>query len=263
MCGRWIWRKRVTEDVSAIRLLGLGVSPGYAIGRAHYVDRNHVKVPQRHIDAASIEDEVSRLHEAIARSENQLRELQTRFESQGQEHALILEAHVMMLRDDMLVSGTEQLIRDQCMNAEWALQKVVRGLKKIFDNIDDEYFKERRADIGFVADRLLRNLLGRDEPTLANIKPDSIVVAQDLSPADTAQLLNSSVQGFVTEVGGRTSHTAIMARSLELPAVVAVDDITERVGTGDLIVVDGSNGRYTSTRAHRNWRVLKTTHSLQ
>ena len=231
------------EEASAIRLLGLGVSPGYAIGRAHYVDRNHVKVPQRHVDTAAIEDEVSRLHDAIARSENQLRELQTRFKSQGQEHTLILEAHVMMLRDDMLVSGTEQLIRDQSMNAEWALQKVVRGLKKIFDNIDDEYFKERRADIGFVADRLLRNLLGRDEPTLANIKPDSIVVAQDLSPADTAQLLNSSVQGFVTEVGGRTSHTAIMARSLELPAVVAVDDITERVGTGDLIVVDGSNGR--------------------
>jgi len=225
------------------RLVGLGVSPGYAIGRAHFVDRKKIKVPHRHLEQSDIESEVQRFQDAISRSEQQLKSLKNRFQSQGQEHDLILEAHTMMLRDDMLIKGTEQLIREQALNAEWALQKVVRGIKKIFDNIDDEYFKERRADIGFVADRLLRNLLGKDEPTLANIKPDSIVVAHDLSPADTAQMLNSSVLGFVTEVGGRTSHTAIMARSLELPAVIAIDELTEYVGTGDLLVVDGSNGR--------------------
>ncbi|MEE2757389.1 MAG: phosphoenolpyruvate--protein phosphotransferase [Myxococcota bacterium] len=225
------------------RLVGLGVSPGYAIGRAHFVDRKKIKVPHRHVEQAEIDSEIDRFQDAIALSEKQLKFLKARFKSQGQEHDLILEAHTMMLRDDMLVTGTEQLIREQSLNAEWALQKVVRGIKKVFDNIDDEYFKERRADIGFVADRLLRNLLGKDEPTLANIKPDSIVVAHDLSPADTAQMLNSSVLGFVTEVGGRTSHTAIMARSLELPAVIAIDELTEHVGTGDLLVVDGSNGR--------------------
>ena len=149
----------------------------------------------------------------------------------------------MILRDDMLVAGTKTIVREQTINAEWALKKVMRSLKHVFDDLDDEYFRERRADIDFVGDRILRNLLGQTEPTLSNLTPNSIIVARDLSPADTAQLIDRSVLGFVTEVGSRTSHTAIMARSLELPAVVAIDGLTELVGTGDTLVVDGSMGR--------------------
>jgi phosphotransferase system enzyme I (PtsI) len=232
-----------TSSTVPARLQGLGVSPGYAIGKAHFVDRKKVKIPHRHLQEQEVEEEIVRFHTAIGVSEDQIKALKTRLERSGEEHYLILEAHQMMLRDDMLLAGTEQLIREQFLNAEWALQKVLRGIKRIFDNIEDEYFRERRSDIGFVGDRVLRNLLGKDEPSLANLKIDSIIVAHDLSPADTAQLLNSSVLGFVTEVGGRTSHTAIMARSLELPAVVAIENLTDLVGTGDTLVVDGSNGR--------------------
>ena len=117
----------------------------------------------------------------------------------------------------------------------------MRSLKR-FDDIDDGYFRERRADIDFVGDRILKPL-GQNRVTLSNLTPNSIIVAQDLSPADTAQLIGRSVLGFVTEVGSRTSHTAIMARSLELPAVVAIDGLTDLVGTGDTLVVDGSMGR--------------------
>ena len=231
------------KGATSSRLTGIGVSPGYAIGRAHFVDRKKVKVPHRHLTEADVPNEIMRFEAAIQVSERQISALKAQLKSAGDEHDLILEAHQMMMRDEMLVDGTEQLIRDQLLNAEWALQKVLRGIKQVFDNIDDEYFRERRSDVGFVGDRILRNLLGKDQPTLSNLSPNSVVVAHDLSPADTAQLLHSSVLGFVTEVGGHTSHTAIMARSLELPAVVAVDEVTDLIGTGDILVVDGSNGR--------------------
>ena len=231
------------QDLNQRRLNGIGVSPGYAIGRAHFVDRKRIKVPQRHIAQGQIETECARFKNAIAISEEQIASLKSQLRSAGDEHYLILDAHRLMLQDEMLLDGTEKLIREHALNAEWALQKVLRSIKQVFDNIDDEYFRERRSDIEFVGERIQRNLLGKDQPTLANVAPNSIVIAHDLSPADTAQLLNSSVIGFVTEVGGRTSHTAIMARSLELPAVVAVDGLVDEVGTGDILVVDGSNGR--------------------
>ena len=196
------YRKKVT-------LYGIGVSPGYAIGRAHFVDRRRVKVPHTHLNELEVETEVERFRAGLAVSENQIAELKTQLQSAGDEHYLILDAHQLMLRDEMLVEGTCKLIRTQHLNAEWALQKVLRSIKQVFDNIDDEYFRERRSDVDFVGDRLLRNLLGKDQPTLDSMLPGSIVVAHDLSPADTAQILETSAAAFVTEVGGRTSHTAI------------------------------------------------------
>ncbi|MEE2786786.1 MAG: phosphoenolpyruvate--protein phosphotransferase [Myxococcota bacterium] len=224
-------------------LAGIGVSPGYAIGPAYFVDRRKLKVPHQHLDVGQIENEVSRFEAAISVSETQLKILKSKLAASGDGHDLILDAHQLMLRDEMLLDGTVSIIKEQHINAEWALKKVLRSLRRVFDELDDEYFRERRADIDFVGDRILRNLLGKDEPTLSNLTPNSIVIARDLSPSDTAQLLGRSVLGFVTEVGSRTSHTAIMARSFELPAVVAVDGLTDRVGTGDLLVVDGSMGR--------------------
>ena len=232
--------RRLSQESDPLRHRSLS---GYAIGRAHFVDRRRVKVPHTHLNELEVETEVERFRAGLAVSENQIAELKTQLQSAGDEHYLILDAHQLMLRDEMLVEGTCKLIRTQHLNAEWALQKVLRSIKQVFDNIDDEYFRERRSDVDFVGDRLLRNLLGKDQPTLDSMLPGSIVVAHDLSPADTAQILETSAAAFVTEVGGRTSHTAIMARSLELPAVVAVDGLTEYVGTGDLVVIDGANGR--------------------
>jgi phosphotransferase system enzyme I (PtsI) len=160
----------------------------------------------------------------------------------GEEHSLILDTHLLMLRDPTLIDETKRLIDTDQINAEWALSKNAQAVLKLFEHQEDLYFQERRADIGFVVDRLMRNLLGADQPNLDHVVAGSIVIAKDLSPADMANLLNSGVAGFVTEVGGQTSHTAIMARSIELPAVVAVDQLTAIVATGDDLIVDATRG---------------------
>ncbi len=223
-------------------LQGIGVSPGYAIGRAHLVDRRRLRVPKYHITPGRIPAELERFELALRASEEQIRDIKGKLESAGEEHFLILDAHQLMLKDEMLVEGTRQLIQDQAVNAEWALKKILRSIKRIFDNISDEYFRERRSDVDFVGDRILRNLMGSTQPNLSLVDSSSIIVSHDLSPADTAFLLKTPVLGFATDVGGKTSHTAIMARSLELPAVVALERISELVGSGDMLIIDGSHG---------------------
>ena len=224
------------------RLVGIGVSSGFAFGRAHFVDRRELPVPQLHVGAEQRSAEVIRFEEALAISRAQLDALKTQMKNAGEEHYLIIDTHLLMLADPALVTGTTDLITSEGLNAEWALHKNAQGVLKLFEHQEDLYFQERRADIGFVVDRLMRNLLGADQPNLDNVNPGSIVIARDLSPADMANLLNSGVAGFVTEVGGQTSHTAIMARSIELPAVVAVDTLTQLVATGDELIVDATRG---------------------
>ncbi len=234
---------RGQREGASLVLEGIGVSPGYAIGRAHLVDRHRVRVPKYHLSPGGLAGELDRFNQALTASEDQIQDIKGKLQSAGEEQVLILEAHQLMMRDDMLVEGTRQLIREQNINAEWALKKVVRSIKQIFDNIDDEYFRERRSDVDFVGDRILRNLLGGAPPSLSQVGHSAIVIAHDLSPADTAFLMRTAVLGFATDVGGKTSHTAIMARSLELPAVVGLERITEVVGTGDVLVLDGMRGR--------------------
>lgn len=225
-----------------VELRGIGVSPGYAIGRSFLVDRRKLRVPKYHVSPGEIESELERFERALRESEQQLADIKDKLTDAGENYYLILDAHQLMIRDEMLVEGTRQMIRDQAINADWALKKVVKSIKAVFDDIDDEYFRERRSDVDFVGDRILRNLMGTAQPSLSVAHTDSLLVAHDLSPSDTAYLLKTPVLGFVTEVGGKTSHTAIMARSLELPAVVGVDGATEVVGAGDMIVVDGNEG---------------------
>ena len=234
---------RPGDQTGARRILtGLGVSPGYAIARAHLVDRRRVNIPKYHIEPEALDGEIERFRAALKISEEQVRTLRNRLEAAGEEHYLILDAHQLMLQDEMLVDGVCQTMRAQHINPEWALKKVLRSIKQVFDNIDDEYFRERRSDVDFVGDRLMRNLLGMSQ-AVAEAAHSAVVVAHDLSPADTLVLTRSPVLGFATEAGGRTSHTAIIARSLELPAVVAVGGLTEHVGQGDLLVIDGTAGQ--------------------
>lgn len=223
-------------------LLGIGVSTGFAFGRAHFVDRSELPVPHAHIAEAGIAIELARFEEALSISTAQLQALKRQMQNAGEAHYLILDTHLLMLADATLRDGVVQLIREEHYNAEWALQTHSKVVLKLFEHQEDVYFQERRADIGFVVDRLMRNLLGADQPNLDNVNPGDIVIARDLSPADMANLMNSGVSGFVTEVGGQTSHTAIMARSIELPAVVAVDGLTQQVATGDQLVVDAVRG---------------------
>ncbi|HZS35191.1 MAG TPA: phosphoenolpyruvate--protein phosphotransferase [Polyangia bacterium] len=221
---------------------GVPASPGLAVGRAFVIDRRKVKTPKRHIADDEVEHEIVRFDSALATSSDQLERVKKKLaEREGEDHFLILEAHQLILHDEHLVDPTRKRIRDEKVNAEWALRKTVEEIKAVFDALDEDYFRERRSDIDFVGDRILRNLLGV-ETSPAMPPAGAIIVAHDLSPADTAQLHRAACGAFVTDVGGKTSHSAILARAFEIPSVVGLDHVTDEVGNGDLMIVDGIRG---------------------
>jgi phosphotransferase system enzyme I (PtsI) len=228
-------------------LVGIGASPGIAIGRCWPVDRRKVRAPKRRLGPEEVDGELARFRTALELSDLQLAEVRRKVdESQGSglgDHSAIIDMHRMMLKDEMLVLEAQKLIREERINAEWAVKRAVRKIKGAFSDAADEYFKERRADVDFVGERVIKNLLGQqvdvDEPP----PEGAIIVAHDLSPADTALLLHQrKVGAFVTDAGAKTSHTAIVARALEVPAVVAVGRITALADRGDWIIVDGARG---------------------
>ncbi len=224
-----------------IRRNGLGGSAGIAFGRAYLIGRDTLKAPRHHIEPDDIDTEVARLYKAIAASDKQLAKIKEKLASENESDYHIITAHQMMLHDEHLVGAAVNYIREDKINAEWALRRAVDDIRAVFDQIEDPYLRERRSDVEYVFQRALRNLLGRDTGPLAP-PPDAVVVAYDLSPADTAMLHKAAVSGLVTDAGGKTSHTAIIARAHEIPAVVALEDITEHVESDDLLLIDGSTG---------------------
>jgi phosphoenolpyruvate-protein phosphotransferase (PTS system enzyme I) len=224
-----------------IRRTGLGVSPGIAFGRAYMIGRDTLKAPRHHIEQDDIDTEVARLYKAIAASDKQLAKVKEKLASENESDYHIITAHQMMLHDEHLVGAAVAYIRDEKINAEWALRRAVDDIRSVFDRMEDAYLRERRSDVEFVFERVLRNLLGRDTGPLSP-PPDAIVVAYDLSPADTAMLHKAAVSGLITDAGGKTSHTAIIARAHEIPAVVGLENITELVETDDLLLIDGAAG---------------------
>ncbi|HSN28919.1 MAG TPA: phosphoenolpyruvate--protein phosphotransferase [Kofleriaceae bacterium] len=229
------------SDRQEIRRTGLGVSPGIAFGRAYLIGRDTLKAPRHHIEQDDIDTEVARLYKAIAASDKQLAKIKEKLASENESDYHIITAHQMMLHDEHLVGAAVEYIRDEKINAEWALRRAVDDIRGVFDSIEDQYLRERRSDVEFVFERVLRNLLGREVGPLQP-PPDAIVVAYDLSPADTATLHKAAVSGLLTDAGGKTSHTAIIARAHEIPAVVALENITELVETDDLLLLDGASG---------------------
>ncbi|HXX29709.1 MAG TPA: phosphoenolpyruvate--protein phosphotransferase [Myxococcaceae bacterium] len=232
---------------------GIGASPGLSMGRAFVLDRRRLRTPKLRISDAEVEQELMRMKTAIDLSDHQLSELKERLErSDGKDHALILEAHRLMLRDPLLLDEVNRLIAGDRINAEWAVRRVTRKLKHAFDNIPDEYFRERRADVDFVADRVVRNLMGQVVDVEVEVPEGSVVVAHDLPPADAAMLARTGrVLGFVTDVGSQTSHTAIVARARATPAVVGAARASETISPGDLVAVDGTRGLVlVNPRAH-------------
>ncbi len=224
---------------------GIGVSAGVVIGRAFIMESGSVEaVHHSNLDKAKSEKEVERLKVALKTSRSQLGDIRKKMEmdGRGKEHIRIIDAHVMILKDHMIINDTIKVIRGERVNAEWALKKVLDDLIKHFDSMDDEYLKERSADIKQLVNRVLVNLTGKKSDTPGEIKTPSIIIAHDLSPADTAQMVKGTVLGFLTDAGGRTSHTAIMARALEIPAVVGLESITRKVETGDTVILDGTTG---------------------
>ncbi len=226
-------------------LFGLAASPGIAIGRCWLVDRRRVRTPRRRIGPEEVEAELARIEAALHASDRQLAEVREKVQrAESAEHTAIIDMHRMMLRDVMLVEETRRLVSEERVNAEWAVKRAVRQIKGAFAGVADEYFKERRADVDYVGERIIKNLMGEGPDVVEPPPEGSIIVARDLSPADTALLLHErKVAGIVTDTGALTSHTAIVARALEVPAVVGVGRATALAERGDWIVVDGGRGQ--------------------
>src|SRR5262249_831985 len=208
------------------------------------VDRKRVRTPKLRVPEDEADSELMRMKTAIELSDHQLSEIKERLaQGEGHDHALILEAHRLMLHDPMFADEVNKMISRDRINAEWAVRRVARKIKHMFDNIPDDYFRERRADLDFVADRVVRNLMGQAVDVEMEIPAGAVVVAHDLSPADTAMMVRTGrVAGFVTDLGGHTSHTAIVARAKGTPAGVRAARASDQVSPGDLLAMDGSNG---------------------
>ncbi len=229
--------------VSGKELRGIPVYPDIVIGKAHLVGRSQVKIQYRRLgNPEEVDQEVERFENALQSVESQFTLLRNRMPETLKDQAFILDSHRMILRDSMLRDSTIRRIFDEKINAEWALKKTLEEIRGVFEQIDDPYISSRINDVENVAERVFRSLSGDTANSLGCINHRVIIVAHDLSPADTTELNTAKVMGFVTDVGGRTSHTAIMAQALEIPAVVGLEDVTARVEEGDLLIVDGSSG---------------------
>ncbi len=227
-----------------IILEGLALSPGIIIGKVWLIDNKKAKAVKRRISRDEVEGEVKRLHKAVNDSKDQLLKIKDKVFSEGKkDHHYIVDAHLMMLDDKMLIEDSISNIRNEKVCAEWAIAMVIDELKEIFENIDDYYLRERGGDIDHVGDRILKNLIGEEHVQLAGIDEKVVVVAHDLSPADTAQINKEKIIGFAIDIGGKTSHTSIVARALEIPAVGGLEEITDMVQTGNHIIVDGLSGK--------------------
>lgn len=222
---------------------GTGVSPGICIGRAYLVDTEGMHVIEKHdIPDSQIQNEKKRFLNAVKKAVDELNGIIGSTPDELLEHAHILETHVELLKDKMLSGRTIETIEKDRINAEWALKKVASNLKSTFRDLEDAYFRDRGADIVHVSDRIMRNLIGAEQVNIKDIDKRVILVASDLSPAETSQMQIQRIMGFVTDFGGRTSHTGIMARSLEIPAVLGLENATRAIKNDDLLVVDGMTG---------------------
>ena len=225
-------------------LKGIGVSPGIVIGKAYLFDRLDTQISVYKLDDCSlIPPEIERFRTALQDSEKQLLGIKKKLiHLKVTEPQYIIDVHLMILKDRKFVNRTIQYIKKIGVNAEWALRMTLDRYRQIFDRVEDEYLKGRFSDIRYVGQMILRNLGGKQCEVRPPIGEGVVIIATDLSPADTAQMKIEKVQGFATDIGGKTSHTAIVARSIEIPAVVGLENITRRVRTNDLIIIDGSAG---------------------
>jgi phosphotransferase system enzyme I (PtsI) len=221
-------------------LSGIAASPGVAVGRVCLFDRGHVYVPRRYIARDQIPNEETRLHDAIEGSRRELEEIRGRLGG-AMEHRLLLDAQLLMHRDELLIDGAIELLRERCINAEWALAQTIARIAERMRGASEAYFRERAVDIENVGDRILHQLTGA-AADLPSVPPDGVIVADDLGPADAVQLLKSSACGIAIDLGSSSSHTAILARALDIPAVVGARNLSRLVADDDLIIVDAFKG---------------------
>lgn len=234
------------EEIFVNKILkGIGVSSGITMGRVRLIDRGKVAITKRSIPPRQVEREVGRIRNAIQEATDQLNQIKNSIpDDDVRKHAFILDAHILILQDEFFVNSVINVIRNELINAEWALEVVVFRFLASFDKVEDPYLRERGQDIRYIYERLARILVvGKKSPISSKaVKGKAIIIAHDLSPADTIQLNLNRISGFATDVGGRTSHTSIVARALEIPAVVGVGNVTSLVKNNDLVIIDGDEG---------------------
>ena len=218
---------------------GIAASPGVVFGKALVLKEEPIVLNTQKISADQIDAEVAKFYAGREKTAAQLNSIHEKaLRTLGAEKAAIFEGHLMILEDEELEEEILAYLKENLVTADVATNKIIDQQVAVLSEIDDEYLKERAGDIRDIGNRLLRNILGMHIVDLGDIQEESILVAYDLTPSETAQLNLDKVLGFITDIGGRTSHTSIMARSLELPAIVGTNDITTHVKTGDLVILD-------------------------
>ncbi|PTT53837.1 phosphoenolpyruvate-protein phosphotransferase PtsI [Aeromonas sp. HMWF015] len=223
---------------------GILASPGIAFGKALLLKEDEIVINQGKISADQIDAEINRFLEARTKSAAQLEAIKEMAgRTFGEEKEAIFEGHIMLLEDEELEGDIRSFIKDNKASADKAIYEVIEQYAKMMAELDDPYLRERATDFRDIGTRLVKNVLGIAVVNLSTIDEEVILVAKDLTPSETAQINLKYVLGFVTDIGGRTSHTSIMARSLELPAIVGTNDITERVKNGDMLVLDAINNQ--------------------
>ncbi len=225
------------------RLRGVGVSPGIAIGEVFLTERVIFTSRKETISRLQVEAELERLKDAIGKTEEQLNRLKDQIKEKiGEDYSFIFEAHLLILKDKSLFSDLVRIIKEENSRAEWALSRVHEKYQKLFESISDEYFRQRKSDIEDVLTKIYRNLKPTD-PKKRDDDKENILVAHDLLPSEAAlRLSKGNVLAVALDMGGQTSHTAILARSLDIPAVVGLHNVTQRVRKGDFVIVDGTDG---------------------
>jgi phosphotransferase system enzyme I (PtsI) len=225
------------------KLQGIAVSPGVAIGEALVMGNEGFRIPRRFLARDAVEDELERLHRAIESAAAEIeRNRDTVAGELGSEYGAIFEAHLQMLRDPQLRGELEQMIRERHYSPEYAVSRTLRRYAKVFESLESGYLAQRASDIFDIEKRLLRNLLGRRREEISSLTSPVLVLAHTLTPSETANLDRRFVRGFVTEVGGAGSHTAIVAEALEIPAVVGTGPFLTDVSGGDVVIIDGDQG---------------------
>ncbi|MBP2847865.1 phosphoenolpyruvate-protein phosphotransferase PtsI [Dickeya oryzae] len=223
---------------------GILVSPGIAFGKALLLKDDEIVINRKKISADQVEQEIELFLTGRAKASQQLEAIkQKAAETLGPEKEAIFEGHIMLLEDEEFEQEIISLIKDEHASADAAAFSVIETQAKALEELDDEYLKERAADMRDIGKRLLKNILGMNIVDLGDIQDEAILIAKDLTPSETAQLNLKKVLGFITDIGGRTSHTSIMARSLELPAIVGTTDATQKIKNGDFVILDGVNNK--------------------
>ena len=232
-----------STNLAPIRLKGIGVSPGVVVARAYLLQPDQWHVSKRALQPDEIEHEICRFEDALIETRRQIKTIQKNLESRTAiGDASILDAHLMVLDDRTLIEEVVNGIRENLQNAEFVVKNATERYAAVLGSVEDDYLRERVTDIRDVARRIVHSLSGKEDETLGDVDGEYVLIAQDLAPSLTASLQKDHVLGIATDHGSATSHTAVMARAMEIPAIVGLRNVSDQINTGDLIAMDGNRG---------------------